>query len=98
MHCGGLVHDADPKRTPRARGPQPQVTRPRRILIVEDDASTCALLSDYLQSQGFATSVVMNGLHVEPEVRRAEPSLVLLDVTLPGLDGIEVCHQLRRFS
>lgn len=74
------------------------MTPPRRILIVEDDATTCALLSDYLQSQGFATSVVMNGLHVEPEVRRAEPALVLLDVTLPGLDGLEVCHQLRRFS
>ena len=70
----------------------------RRILIVDDDARASALLSDYLQSQGYATSVVMNGLHVEPEVRRAEPALVLLDVTLPGLDGLEVCHQLRRFT
>jgi two-component system response regulator BaeR len=74
------------------------VNAPRRILIVEDDARACALLSDFLQAQGYATSVVMNGLHVEPEVRRAEPSLVLLDVTLPGLDGLEVCHRLRRFS
>lgn len=72
--------------------------RQRNILIVDDDARTCVLLSEYLGSQGYVTSVVMNGLQVEPEVRRAEPSLVLLDVTLPGLDGLEVCHQLRRFS
>jgi two-component system response regulator BaeR len=70
----------------------------RRLLIVDDDAHGSALLSQYLESQGYTTTVVMNGLHVEPEVRRAEPALVLLDVTLPGLDGLEVCHQLRRFS
>ncbi|MGZ5179376.1 MAG: response regulator [Ramlibacter sp.] len=70
----------------------------RRILIVDDDARAGTLLSDYLRSQGYATTVLMNGLHVEPEVRRAEPAVVLLDVTLPGLDGLEVCHQLRRFS
>ncbi|MBK0393120.1 response regulator [Ramlibacter algicola] len=90
-------------RTPERRlttgeGPDPRVTQRKRILIVEDDASIGAALSEYLQSQGFATTVLMNGLHVEPEVRRAEPALVLLDVTLPGLDGLEVCHQLRRFS
>jgi two-component system response regulator BaeR len=70
----------------------------RRLLIVDDDAHGSALLSRFLEAQGYTTSVVMNGLHVEPEVRRAEPALVLLDVTLPGLDGLEVCHQLRRFS
>ena len=74
------------------------MTQPRNILIVDDDAPTSALLSDFLQSQGFATTVVMNGLHVEPEVRRSGPALVLLDVTLPGMDGIDVCHQVRRFS
>ncbi|MFL6693160.1 MAG: response regulator [Ramlibacter sp.] len=74
------------------------VSSTRRILIVDDDARAAALLSDYLRSQGYATTVVMNGRHVEPEVRRAEPAVVLLDVTLPGLDGFEVCHQLRRFS
>lgn len=83
----------------RVRRPvAPDVTQPRNILIVDDDAPTSALLSDFLQSQGFATTVVMNGLHVEPEVRRSGPSLVLLDVTLPGMDGIDVCHQVRRFS
>jgi two-component system, OmpR family, response regulator BaeR len=70
----------------------------RRVLIVDDDERVASLLTRYLQMQGYATSVVANGLQVEPEVRRLEPSLVLLDLMLPGLDGIEVCHQLRRFS
>jgi two-component system response regulator BaeR len=70
----------------------------RRILIVDDDARSCLLLAEFLQGLGYATSVVCNGLQVAPEVRRFEPALVLLDVNLPGLDGIEVCHQLRRFS
>lgn len=74
------------------------MTPSRKILIVDDDAPTSALLADFFQSQGFATTVVMNGLHVEPEVRRSNPDLVLLDVTLPGMDGIEVCNQVRRFS
>lgn len=80
------------------RRPEEPVTPSRKILIVDDDARASALLSDFLNEQGFATTVVMNGLHVEPEVRRADPALVLLDVTLPGMDGIEVCHQVRRFS
>lgn len=74
--------------------PQQQPT----ILIVDDDARACALLSTYLPTQGFTTRTVMDGLLVEPEVRRAGPDLVLLDVTLPGCDGLEVCRRLRRFS
>lgn len=71
---------------------------PRRVLIVEDDERIAGLLTRYLGEQGYQTEVITNGLQVEPEVRRLEPSLVLLDVMLPGMDGIEVCQQLRRFS
>ena len=71
---------------------------PRRILIVEDDARIADMLDNYLRAQGWQTTVLMDGLQVEPEVRRMEPSLMLLDVMLPGLDGIEVCRGVRRFS
>ena len=71
---------------------------PRRILVVEDDAKIADMLCNYLQAQGWATSVLANGLQVAPEVRRQEPALVLLDLMLPGLDGLEVCRGLRRFS
>jgi two-component system response regulator BaeR len=70
----------------------------RNILVVDDDARMGAQLSEFLQAQGYATTVLMDGQQVEPEVRRAPPSLVLLDVGLPGADGIEVCQRLRRFS
>jgi two-component system response regulator BaeR len=74
------------------------VTIRRTILIVDDDARAGDLLARFLQEQGYATTQLMTGQQVEPEVRRAQPDLVLLDVTLPGMDGIEVCHRLRRFS
>jgi len=70
----------------------------RHVLVADDDPRIASLLTRYLQGAGFTATVVANGLQVEPEVRRLDPSLVLLDIMLPGLDGIEVCHQLRRFS
>jgi two-component system response regulator BaeR len=79
-------------------GAQAFRSRPRRVLIVEDDSRVARLLEKFLQFQGFETQVLMNGLQVEPEVRRLEPSLILLDLMLPGRDGLSVCQDLRRFS
>lgn len=77
---------------------QPSAPERRRILIVEDDARLASLLERYLDEHGFDADVLASGLQVESEVRRSDPSLVLLDWMLPGMDGIEVCQQLRRFS
>ncbi|MBE7939919.1 MULTISPECIES: response regulator [Ramlibacter] len=77
---------------------EPAAAAPRHILIVEDDTRLATLLSRFLCEHGFTADIVGNGLQVEPEVRRAEPALVLLDLLMPGMDGIEVCQQLRRFS
>ena len=71
---------------------------PRRILVVEDDARIADMLDNYLQAQGWRTTVLGNGLQVAPEVRRMEPALVLLDIMLPGQDGVEVCREVRTFS
>jgi two-component system, OmpR family, response regulator BaeR len=71
---------------------------PRRILVVEDDGKIADMLANYLRAQGYEPIVLANGLQVAPEVRRHEPSLVLLDLMLPGLDGVEVCRELRQFS
>jgi len=73
-------------------------TAPRRILIVEDDPRIADMLDNYLRAQGYATAIVADGLRVVPEVQRMPPALVLLDLMLPGLDGIEVCRALRRVS
>ena len=74
------------------------IPEPRRILIVEDDARIADMLDNYLQAQGWRTTVVGNGLQVVPEIRRLEPALVLLDIMLPGQDGVEVCREVRAFS
>ncbi|AMV71394.1 response regulator [Desulfuromonas carbonis] len=67
------------------------------ILIVEDEPKLAALLADYLHQAGFASERLDNGLAVAPRVRAAAPALVLLDLMLPGRDGLEVCKELRSF-
>jgi two-component system, OmpR family, response regulator BaeR len=69
-----------------------------RILIVEDEPKLASLLCDYLQNSGYVTEFVSNGLKVIPAIRDQIPSLVLLDVMLPGMDGMEVCKEIRAFS
>jgi two-component system, OmpR family, response regulator BaeR len=71
---------------------------PRTVLVVEDDDKIAALLLDYLAAHGFAAERLADGLQVVPRVQREAPSAILLDLMLPGLDGMEVCKALRRFS
>jgi two-component system response regulator BaeR len=69
-----------------------------KVLIVEDEPKLAALLSDYLQQAGFAPCRLDNGLEVVSWVREHRPDLVLLDLMLPGRDGLEVCKEVRTFS
>jgi len=71
---------------------------PRTVLVVEDDDPIAALLEDYLAASGFRAERIADGSEVAERVRRQPPALVILDLMLPGLDGIEVCKALRRFS
>lgn len=68
------------------------------ILIVEDEPKLAALMRDYLTLAGYATHCLGNGLDVVPWVRANTPRLVLLDLMLPGRDGLQVCKELRSFS
>ena len=68
------------------------------ILIVEDEPKLAALLSDYLVAAGYETQQLANGLEVVPSVRARLPDLVLLDLMLPGRDGLEICRELRTFT
>lgn len=70
----------------------------RHILVVEDDAKIADMLTNYLRMHGFATTVCGNGLDAVPLVRSTSPALVVLDLMLPGQDGIAVCEQVRAFS
>jgi two-component system, OmpR family, response regulator BaeR len=68
------------------------------ILIVEDEPKLAALMRDYLNAAGYPTLCLDNGLDVLPSVRARAPRLILLDLMLPGRDGLEVCKDLRAFS
>ncbi len=68
------------------------------ILIVEDDRKTASLVAMYLEREGFATLMAHDGRHALELTRRHAPMFLILDLMLPGVDGWEVCRELRRFS
>jgi DNA-binding response OmpR family regulator len=68
------------------------------ILIVEDDANTAALVRTYLEKEGFSTIHAADGLSGLQLAKDEKPIFVILDIMLPGLDGWELCRQLRMFS
>ncbi len=69
-----------------------------KVLIVEDEVKLAALLRDYLVQDGFEVSVLHRGDEVEPWVSAHDVDLVLLDLMLPGKNGLEVCRALRASS
>ena len=68
------------------------------ILIVEDELKLAELLADYLQASGYQTSIISNGLDVIPAYESSTPELILLDIMLPGKDGISLCREIRTQS
>jgi DNA-binding response OmpR family regulator len=66
-----------------------------RLLVVEDDPDIANLLKHSLTRAGFAVDVLHTGSEVVSRVRADMPDLVLLDLMLPGLDGLEICRNLR---
>ncbi|WP_295679972.1 response regulator [uncultured Nevskia sp.] len=68
------------------------------VLIVEDEPKLAALLADYLKAAGYRTDICADGREVAARARQLHPALVLLDLMLPGKDGLEVCRELRSFS
>src|SRR5262249_49270768 len=68
----------------------------KKILIVEDESDLIKLLKYNLEKEGFRVNYASDGSLALAEVRRDPPDLVILDLMLPGLDGLEVCRQLRR--
>ncbi len=71
------------------------VRPPTRILVAEDDPDIGNLLDHYLKKAGFIATVVTSGREVMPHIKRDAPDLVVLDIMLPGLDGLEVCRAVR---
>jgi len=70
----------------------------RKILIVEDEPRLASILSDYIAQAGMSPYVIDNGLEVVEWVKREATDLILLDLMLPGKDGMEICKEVRHFS
>lgn len=68
---------------------------PPRILIVEDDERLATLTREYLESNGMDVSVVNDGEEAVRRIRADQPDLVVLDLMLPGADGLTVCREVR---
>lgn len=66
------------------------------LLIVEDEPKIARLMADYLENNSFAPTVIANGNDVMPWLTQHAPALVLLDVMLPGKDGLTLCREIRQ--
>lgn len=68
-----------------------------RILIVEDDERLAELTREYLESNGLTVSLEANGAAAVERIRNEQPDLVVLDLMLPGEDGLSICRKVRPF-
>jgi two-component system response regulator BaeR len=73
-------------------------TSPRRIVVVEDDPKIARLLVDYLGRDGFEVLAIADGQAALSHIQQSVPALIVLDLMLPGLGGMDVCRAVRGFS
>lgn len=74
------------------------VAKGYRALVVDDEAPLAEVVASYLEREQFEVIVAGNGTDALAVARELDPDVVILDVGLPGIDGLEVCRQLRTFS
>src|SRR6478752_4885647 len=75
--------------------------RPRkglRAMVVEDERELARVLGSYLERDGFDVTLAHDGRQAVASAREVDPDVIVLDLGLPGLDGVEVCRQVRTFS
>lgn len=68
------------------------------ILVVEDEPKLAQLLADYLRPEGYEVSVLNEGTGAVDFVRERSPDFIILDLMLPGVDGLTICREVRQFS
>lgn len=82
----------------RNNGAGDERERPARVLVVDDEEIIVEMLTMGLNYEGFEVSVARTGYEALEQARSAKPDIVVLDVMLPGIDGVEVCRRLRSMS
>ncbi|VEB38122.1 DNA-binding response regulator in two-component regulatory system with EnvZ [Legionella sainthelensi] len=71
-------------------------TRKSHILIIDDDQEITHLINDYLIKNGFRTTWTLNGLNIKQLLRENNFDLIILDIMLPGIDGLHLCQMIRQ--
>ncbi|MDI3309869.1 MAG: response regulator transcription factor [Thermoanaerobacterium sp.] len=70
----------------------------KKIYIVDDDRNICEIISLYLEKEGFATVKISDGLTALNKIKEELPLLIILDLMLPGIDGMTLCKEVRKFT
>ena len=71
---------------------------PQQVLVAEDDADIADLVAHHLDRAGYIASIVHSGAEVLPSARERRPDLIVLDLMLPGLNGLDICRVVRAES
>jgi DNA-binding response OmpR family regulator len=74
------------------------VTAPLRVLVVDDEVPLTGVIASYLVREGFDVSLAHSGPDAVSTAREVAPDLIVLDVMLPGFDGVEACRLIRQFT
>ncbi len=69
-----------------------------KILVVDDETDACYLIKEYMEEKGYDVIVSYNGEDALEKVKNLEPDIMLLDITMPGIDGMEVLRRVRQFN
>lgn len=69
-----------------------------KILVVDDDLNICELLRLYIEKEGFNVVTANDGMEALKLFEKENPELIMLDIMLPGLDGWQVCREIRKTS
>jgi len=83
---------------PQTPPPSSSTSTPVRALVVDDEPSLIRVVAGYLEHEGFVVTTAADGEQALAAARRDPPDVIVLDLMLPGIDGIEVCRQLRTFT
>lgn len=74
------------------------MTKPDKILVVDDESNLRTLVRSYLETEGFEVAEAADGAAAVRAVRSRKPDLVVMDIRMPGIDGIEALREIRTFS
>ncbi|ANP74747.1 response regulator transcription factor [Cryobacterium arcticum] len=84
--------------TPPTTNPESSAELRPRVLVVDDELPLLQLVAGYLERDGFEVATATDGLAAVAKAREWAPAVIVLDLGLPGVDGIEVCRSVRTFT